>query len=86
MLRPFARGGLLYEASTSWTHRIRFADDSLDPGSFSSRIDLPETAASLAAGIEIRASDRLSLRAEYNAELGSQWTSPAAIARIAHSL
>ncbi len=33
VLRPFLRGGLLYEASNSWTHRIRFADDRLGLGS-----------------------------------------------------
>ncbi len=85
VLRPFLRGGLVQESGNDWTHKARLAASQMPIGSFTSRIDLPETSGAVAGGVEVYASSRLSIRAEYNAELARNWTSQAAVARLSYS-
>lgn len=82
-IRPFARAGVLYERGNDWSHDVRFAQGNADLGDFRSQIALPDFAAQLAGDVEIDATERLSIRAEYGAELASGWSAQSALLRAA---
>ncbi len=69
VLRPFVRGGVLYEHNNDWAHQASLVNARVDLGSYTSQINQPDWSATLAAGVDAHAGKRMTLRFEYSGEL-----------------
>ncbi len=71
VLRPYVRGGVLYERNNDWAHQASLANAQVDLGSYTSRVEQPDWSGTVAAGLDAYAGERLTLRLEYSGELNS---------------
>ena len=72
VLRPYLRGGAIYEQDNDWQHRAGLANANADIGSYTSRIKALDLSGTAAAGLDAYAGEKLTLRLEYAGEFNAQ--------------
>lgn len=72
VLRPYLRGGVIYERHNDWQHQAGLVQANGNLGNYMSEIRLSDWSGTAAAGLDAYAGEKLSLRLEYSGELNDK--------------